>query len=82
MSRPNRRDKNRQVARHFGPWYVGVMKDATGSCSGGLYGLAQFGFAAATITVLFLDIPNPARSRLGCGHVGNGAAGRGAAVVR
>ena len=24
----------------FGPWYVGVMKDVTGSYAGGLYGLA------------------------------------------
>ena len=24
----------------FGPWYVGVMKDMTGSYAGGLYGLA------------------------------------------
>ncbi|WP_158922295.1 MFS transporter [Acidisphaera sp. S103] len=47
----------------FGPWYVGFMKDATGSYSGGLYGLALFGFAAAVITVLFLDIPNPAPVR-------------------
>ncbi|WP_216856004.1 hypothetical protein [Acidisphaera sp. S103] len=82
MSRPNWRDENRQVARHFGPWYVGVMKDATGSYSGGLCGLAQFGFVAAKITVLFLDIPNPAPSRLECEHTGNGAVDRSAAIVR
>jgi MFS transporter, ACS family, tartrate transporter len=41
----------------FGPWYVGFMKDATGSYTGGLYGLALFGFAAAAITAFFLDIP-------------------------
>ena len=41
----------------FGPWYVGFMKDATGSYAGGLYGLALFGFAAAAITAFFLDIP-------------------------
>ena len=42
----------------FGPWYVGFMKDATGSYTGGLYGLALFGFIAAAITAFFLDIPN------------------------
>ncbi|MFL5253800.1 MAG: hypothetical protein ACJ8AI_13045 [Rhodopila sp.] len=33
------------------------MKDATGSYTGGLYGLALFGFLAAAITAFFLDIP-------------------------
>jgi ACS family tartrate transporter-like MFS transporter len=47
----------------FGPWYVGVMKDATGSFSGGLYGLALFGFIAAVVCALFLDIPNNADTR-------------------
>jgi len=42
----------------FGPWYVGFMKDATGSCMGGLYGLALFGLLAAGITAFFLDIPS------------------------
>jgi ACS family tartrate transporter-like MFS transporter len=40
----------------FGPWYVGFMKDATGSYTGGLYGLALFGFLAAAITAFSLDI--------------------------
>nr|WP_294502750.1 MFS transporter [uncultured Rhodopila sp.] len=44
----------------FGPWYVGFMKDATGSYAGGLYGLALFGFAAAAICALFLKIRNNA----------------------
>jgi ACS family tartrate transporter-like MFS transporter len=44
----------------FGPWYVGVMKDATGSYAGGLYGLALFGFFAALICALFLNIRNNA----------------------
>jgi ACS family tartrate transporter-like MFS transporter len=44
----------------FGPWYVGAMKDATGSYAGGLYGLALFGFIAAVVCALFLDIPNAA----------------------
>jgi ACS family tartrate transporter-like MFS transporter len=44
----------------FGPWYVGFMKDATGSYAGGLYGLALFGFIAAAICALFLNIRNNA----------------------
>lgn len=44
----------------FGPWYVGAMKDATGSYAGGLYGLALFGFIAAVVCALFLNIPNNA----------------------
>lgn len=44
----------------FGPWFVGFMKDATGSYTGGLYGLAFFGLFAAAITAFFLDIPMPA----------------------
>jgi ACS family tartrate transporter-like MFS transporter len=44
----------------FGPWYVGFMKDATGSYAGGLYGLALFGFIAAVVCALFLDIQNNA----------------------
>ena len=41
----------------FGPWYVGVMKDATGSFSGGLYGLALLGLIAAFVCAFFLHIP-------------------------
>jgi ACS family tartrate transporter-like MFS transporter len=41
----------------FGPWYVGVMRDATGSFSGGLYGLALFGLIAAFVCAFFLHIP-------------------------
>jgi MFS transporter, ACS family, tartrate transporter len=40
----------------FGPWYVGWVKDATGSFTGGLYGLALFGLLAAVITVFGLDL--------------------------
>ncbi len=47
----------------FGPWYVGFMKDATGTYAGGLYGLALFGFAAAAITACFLDLPDTAAAR-------------------
>jgi MFS transporter, ACS family, tartrate transporter len=41
----------------FGPWYVGVMKDLTGSYAGGLYGLALLGLIAAIVCALFLHIP-------------------------
>src|ERR1700736_892106 len=43
----------------FGPWYVGAMKDWTGSYAGGLYGLALLGFVAAVVCALFLHIPKP-----------------------
>jgi MFS transporter, ACS family, tartrate transporter len=46
----------------FGPWYVGVMKDATGSYAGGLYGLALLGLIASFVCAFFLHIPNPTRS--------------------
>ena len=42
----------------FGPWYVGVMKDLTGSYAGGLYGLALLGLVAAIVCALFLRIPS------------------------
>jgi ACS family tartrate transporter-like MFS transporter len=42
----------------FGPWYVGAMKDWTGSYAGGLYGLALLGLIAAIVCALFLHIPN------------------------
>ncbi|HVZ07388.1 MFS transporter [Rhodopila sp.] len=48
----------------FGPWYVGVMKDLTGSFSGGLYGLAIFGFISAAVCAFFLDIQNNAVDRI------------------
>jgi ACS family tartrate transporter-like MFS transporter len=41
----------------FGPWYVGVMKDVTGSFSGGLYGLALLGLISAIVCAFFLHIP-------------------------
>jgi ACS family tartrate transporter-like MFS transporter len=42
----------------FGPWYVGIMKDLTGSYAGGLYGLALLGLIAAIVCALFLHIPS------------------------
>jgi MFS transporter, ACS family, tartrate transporter len=41
----------------FGPSYVGLMKDLTGSYSGGLYGLALLCLVAAIVCALFLHIP-------------------------
>ena len=42
----------------FGPWYVGTMRDLTGSFSGGLYGLALLGLISSIVCALFLHIPN------------------------
>ena len=46
------------LSTSFGPWYVGVMKDMTGSYAGGLYGLALLGLIAAIVCALFLHIPS------------------------
>jgi ACS family tartrate transporter-like MFS transporter len=43
----------------FGPWYVGFIKDLTGSYAGGLYGLAFLCVISAVVCALFLDIPDP-----------------------
>src|SRR5260221_6382248 len=42
----------------FGPWWVGVMKDLTGSFAGGLYGLALLSLVSAVGWALFLPIPD------------------------
>ena len=47
----------------FGPWYVGVIKDWSGSYAGGLYGLAFLCLISSIVCALFLDIPNPAALR-------------------
>ncbi len=47
----------------FGPWYVGVMKDITGSYAGGLYGLALLCVGSAIVCACFLHIPNVLPSR-------------------
>ncbi len=44
----------------FGPWYVGIIKDWSGSYAGGLYGLAFLCVISAVVCALFLEIPNPA----------------------
>jgi MFS transporter, ACS family, tartrate transporter len=46
----------------FGSWYVGFMKDLTGSYAGGLYGLALFGLISAFVCAFFLHIPDPTAS--------------------
>src|SRR3954470_46938 len=43
----------------FGPWYVGVVKDLSGSYAGGLYGLAFLCVISAVVCALFLHISNP-----------------------
>ncbi len=47
----------------FGPWWIGVMKDATGSFSGGLYGLAILTLISSIVCALFLHIPDPTAAR-------------------
>jgi ACS family tartrate transporter-like MFS transporter len=47
----------------FGPWYVGVMKDVTGSYAGGLYGLALLCLVSALVCAFFLNIPNVVLAR-------------------
>jgi MFS transporter, ACS family, tartrate transporter len=43
----------------FGPWWIGLMRDATGNFSGGLYGLALLSLVSAVVCALFLHIPDP-----------------------
>ena len=43
----------------FGPWYVGVIKDWSGSYAGGIFGLAFLCVMSAIVCALFLEIPNP-----------------------
>ena len=52
----------------FGPWYVGVIKDWTGSYAGGLYGLAFLCVMSAVVCALFLHIPDPIRARAQAGR--------------
>ena len=47
----------------FGPWYVGVVKDMTGSFAGGLYGLAFLCLMSSIVCAFFLDIPDVVRAR-------------------
>ncbi len=47
----------------FGPWYVGVLKDMTGSFAGGLFGLALLSLIAALVCAFFLDIPDVTKQK-------------------
>jgi ACS family tartrate transporter-like MFS transporter len=47
------------IGGFFGPWWIGIMKDATGSFAGGLYGLAVLSLVSAVVCALFLHIPDP-----------------------
>ena len=38
----------------FGPWYVGIVKGATGGFAGGLYGLALLALIASVTCAFFL----------------------------
>jgi MFS transporter, ACS family, tartrate transporter len=42
----------------FGPWWIGLMRDATGSFSGGLYGLALLTLVSSLVCAFFLHIPD------------------------
>ena len=42
----------------FGPWWIGLMKDATGSYSGGLYGLALLTLVSSLVCAFCLHIPD------------------------
>lgn len=53
-----------------GPWYVGIMKDATGSFAGGLYGLALLTLVSSLVCALFLHIPDPAGALRAAGLAG------------
>ncbi len=57
----------------FGPWYVGVMKDATGSFAGGLFGLALLSLVAALVCAFFLRLPDPVGELRGSGPLSGGA---------
>jgi ACS family tartrate transporter-like MFS transporter len=55
----------------FGPWYVGVLKDITGSFSGGLFGLALLSLIAALVCAFFLDIPDLTKQQARTAGVGD-----------
>ncbi|MFI5001343.1 MAG: MFS transporter [Reyranellales bacterium] len=46
----------------FGPWWIGLMKDYTGSFAGGLYGLALLSLMSSVVCALFLHIPDPSKT--------------------
>ena len=59
----------------FGPWYVGVMNDATGSYAGGLYGLALVCLGSAIVCALFLHNSECGERKAGGGGIAGGLIG-------
>jgi ACS family tartrate transporter-like MFS transporter len=47
----------------FGPWWIGTVKDLTGSFSGGLYGLAALTLVSSLVCAFFLNIPDVVGAR-------------------
>lgn len=58
----------------FGPWYVGIVRDWTGSYAGGLYGLAFLCVISAVVCALYLHIPDPNAARRDAGAAGHSTA--------
>ncbi len=46
------------IGGFIGPWWIGIMRDATGSFAGGLYGLALLSLISSVVCALFLNIPD------------------------
>jgi ACS family tartrate transporter-like MFS transporter len=46
------------IGGFIGPWWIGIMRDATGSFAGGLYGLALLSLISSVVCALFLHIPD------------------------
>ena len=53
------------IGGFIGPWWIGIMKDLTGSYAGGLYGLALLSLVSAVVCALFLHIPDPTTAQDG-----------------
>ena len=51
----------------FGPWFVGRIKDSTGSFADGFYMLAGFALMSALVAALGLRMPRPVASAQGLG---------------
>jgi MFS transporter, ACS family, tartrate transporter len=47
----------------FGPWYVGALKDWTGSFAGGLFGMALLSIIGALVCAFLLSIPEVTERR-------------------
>ena len=53
------------IGGFIGPWWIGIMKDLTGSYAGGLYGLALLSLVSAVVCAVFLHIPDPTTAQDG-----------------